>query len=234
MSTTLSKPVSVSMENMTPEPPRSERTICCTPTDSATFRWSKPFVVAVADRPVGEQRGEAAPAGIEQRRLAADVEEGLLLAGEARVRQVLGRRARPDGDIGIVPAHLAAQVAVGGADRFCGFFRPVGTSEGMADALARLLQRLLPVVEVGQRRTNDFGEPVRLDKAPVGAGGGREAGRHLDAFGGQSPQHLAERGVLAADPRHVADSDIDQPDGLRFPFRHRRFPSMRTHHRASA
>ena len=41
--TTLSKPVSVSIENMTPDPPMSERTICCTPTDSATFMWSKPL-----------------------------------------------------------------------------------------------------------------------------------------------------------------------------------------------
>ena len=42
MSTTLGKPVSVSMENITPEPPVSARTICCTPTDSATAMWSNP------------------------------------------------------------------------------------------------------------------------------------------------------------------------------------------------
>ena len=43
MTTTLGKPVSVSIENMTPEPARSARTIRCTPIDSATWRWSKPF-----------------------------------------------------------------------------------------------------------------------------------------------------------------------------------------------
>ena len=43
ISTTLSKPVSVSIENITPEPPRSERTMCCTPMESATFMWSKPL-----------------------------------------------------------------------------------------------------------------------------------------------------------------------------------------------
>ena len=36
--TNLSKPVSVSMENITPEDDMSERTICCTPIDSATSR----------------------------------------------------------------------------------------------------------------------------------------------------------------------------------------------------
>ena len=41
--TTLRKPVSVSRENITPEPARSERTIFWTPIESATFRWSKPF-----------------------------------------------------------------------------------------------------------------------------------------------------------------------------------------------
>lgn len=38
---TRGKPVSVSIENITPEPPRSDRTICWTPTESATSRWSK-------------------------------------------------------------------------------------------------------------------------------------------------------------------------------------------------
>jgi hypothetical protein len=42
ISTVLSKPDSVSIENITPDPPVSERTIICTPTDSATSRWSKP------------------------------------------------------------------------------------------------------------------------------------------------------------------------------------------------
>ena len=103
ITTTPGKPVSVSIENMTPEPARSERTIRCTPIESATFRWSKPLRLAVADRAVGEERGVAAAAGVEQVALAAHVEEGLLLAGEARLGQVLRggaaahRDARPCG-----------------------------------------------------------------------------------------------------------------------------------------
>ena len=40
---TRGKPESVSMENITPEAPTSERTIRCTPIERATSRWSKPL-----------------------------------------------------------------------------------------------------------------------------------------------------------------------------------------------
>ena len=36
-------PVSVSIENITPEPPMSERTISCTPMERATWVWAKPL-----------------------------------------------------------------------------------------------------------------------------------------------------------------------------------------------
>ena len=42
-STVRGNPVSVSIENITPEEARSERTMRCTPTESATFMWSKPW-----------------------------------------------------------------------------------------------------------------------------------------------------------------------------------------------
>ena len=41
MNTASSKPDSVSIVNITPEAPMSERTICCTPAESATASWSK-------------------------------------------------------------------------------------------------------------------------------------------------------------------------------------------------
>jgi hypothetical protein len=42
--TATAKVVSVSIENITPEPALSERTISWTPTESATFMWSKPWL----------------------------------------------------------------------------------------------------------------------------------------------------------------------------------------------
>ena len=43
MNTTSSKPDSVSSVNMTPEAPRSLRTIRWTPADSATSAWANPW-----------------------------------------------------------------------------------------------------------------------------------------------------------------------------------------------
>jgi hypothetical protein len=43
MNTTSRKPDSVSRVNITPEVALSERTIFCTPTDSSTSMWSKPW-----------------------------------------------------------------------------------------------------------------------------------------------------------------------------------------------
>jgi hypothetical protein len=43
---------------------------------------------------IGEQRNPAAAHGIEQRRLATDIEIGVLLSGEARARKIFRGRAR--------------------------------------------------------------------------------------------------------------------------------------------
>ena len=51
---------------------------------------------AVHDGPVGEDRGEAVPAGGDKRSLSANPEIALVLPGEAGLGEVLGRRARPD------------------------------------------------------------------------------------------------------------------------------------------
>ena len=71
---------------------------------------------AVSDGAVGKQRGIAAPASIEQNRHAANIEERFLLAGEACVRQILGRRARAHRDIRIGLARSAAEFLVGLGD----------------------------------------------------------------------------------------------------------------------
>ena len=58
MKTTSRKPESVSSVNMTPLAPRSLRTMCCTPTDSATCVVVEALVHAIGDRAVVEQRRE--------------------------------------------------------------------------------------------------------------------------------------------------------------------------------
>jgi hypothetical protein len=61
-----------------------------------------PVAPPVAHGTVGPERRPAAPDRVEEGRLADDVEERVLLAGEARVREVFGGGRRPDGDRRVV------------------------------------------------------------------------------------------------------------------------------------
>ena len=47
-----------------------------------------------------------------------------------------------------------------------------------------------------------------VEHVAVGLGGDGEAVRDADALSGELPVHLAERGVLAADERHVLDAEL--------------------------
>ena len=87
---------------------------------------------AVDDGAIGEDRGEAAPARGEQRGLAPDPQIALVLAGEARLRQVLRGRARSDRHrrLGAV---LARERPVGGDD----LLREPGRQRGRFDERAQ-------------------------------------------------------------------------------------------------
>ena len=71
------------------------------PADSATCVVREALVHAIGDGAIVEQRGEHFVHALEQRIAAAHVEERFLLAGERRVRQILGggRGAHRDGDV---------------------------------------------------------------------------------------------------------------------------------------
>src|SRR3546814_12134699 len=71
--------------------------------------------LAVADRPVGEERRIAAAACVKQRPPAPDVQKRLLLAGKAGVGQVLGGGAAANGGCRIGQAQPFAQPLIGGA-----------------------------------------------------------------------------------------------------------------------
>ena len=82
----------------------SERTIRCTPAESADVAVLEAVVHAVGDGPVVVERGVDLPDRLQDRVDAAHVEEGLLLAGERRVGQVLGGGARAHGERRSSPA----------------------------------------------------------------------------------------------------------------------------------
>src|SRR3546814_15878617 len=71
--------------------------------------------LAVADRPVGEERRIAAAACVKQRPPAPDVQKRLLLAGKAGVGQVLGGGAAATGGCRLGPAPPFAQLLLGAA-----------------------------------------------------------------------------------------------------------------------
>ena len=95
-------------------------------------------VDAVNDGPVGENRGKAAPARLDHVGLAAHVQETLMLPGEARSRQVLGRRRAAHRDCdssaafllerAIGRGHLAAQMSISRRriDNFAGGLSTLG------------------------------------------------------------------------------------------------------------
>lgn len=57
------------------------------------FKMIKTLGLAIGDRSIGEERSVASATCVKQRGLADDVQESLLLTGEARLRQVFGSRA---------------------------------------------------------------------------------------------------------------------------------------------
>ena len=112
MNTTSRKPDSVSSVNITPLAPRSARTIFMHADRERHLEVVEALVDAVGDGAVGEQRGVAAPHRVEQHRLAADVQEGLVLAGEAGGRQILGGRGTAHRDRQVVAVFAPAACAM--------------------------------------------------------------------------------------------------------------------------
>ena len=67
-------------------------------------------------------------------------------------------------------------------------------------------------VEAGKRLVDAFVEAVGLEEFAVGEGGGCEAARNPDARRRKLADHLAERGVLAADALDIGHPQVIEPD----------------------
>ena len=100
------------MENITPDEAISERTIFITPIDRDDLEVVEALVDSVMNGAIGEQAGETTSARVEQTLFAVDVEIRILLAGEARRRQVLGGRRAPHRETDLL-AVLLLKLAVG-------------------------------------------------------------------------------------------------------------------------
>ncbi len=150
----------------------------------------------------------------------AHVEVGLLLAGEARLREILGGRAAADRHVDAFGSPRA-QAVVGGDDRLLELRRQ---ARGQ-DRLARLPPAALEVgdvarVEPGQGLLEPLLQPAFREDRPVRVRGHREPVGHLHAVGRELAIQLAQRGVLPAHQRDVVDADVGKPADQRSPGRH--------------
>ena len=191
------------------------------------------LVGAVGDGAVVEQGGEHLTHRAHQRILAAHVEQRLLLSREGGVGKIFRRGGR---------THRHRTVR--GVRR-----HPRVARAQLAHQLLRQRRRPHPLpdlragggkrphvgdIESGEPAPNALGEPVPGQELAKRVGGGREPSGHAHPGRGQLADHLAERRVLAADPRHVGHSQrVERDDPIHEcsvaadPCRRRRFGRMR-------
>jgi hypothetical protein len=166
-------------------------------------------VHAIGDGPIVVERGEDLAHALEHGIGADHVEEGLLLAGERGLRQILGGRAGAHRHRDLAVA--ARQFAVMGAHRLFEVGRHARGGDPAADLAAGLGQRLDVLrVDLGQARgdalaqlvgAQELAEGVRRRGKPVG---------HADAARLELAEHLAQGGVLAAHAFDVPHAQLAQ------------------------
>ncbi len=185
------------------------------------------------DGAIGEQAGETTAAGFEQALVALDVEERILLPGEAGGRQVLrgGGTAYREADLlavlllqGAVALQNFGGQVIGEAGAVDDFPGPLGLAGQRGDVVG------VDVVEFGVQAVPG----TRLvQHVSIGGGGDGEPVRHPDPVLGELPEHLTQRGVLATDQRHVLDPEVlekaDEPPwthdlAFRYPFANANVP----------
>ena len=168
-------------------------------------------VVAIDDRAVREQGGEAAPAGFEHRVRAAYIDETLMLTGETGVGQIFrdGRAANGDRYVRTV---FVLKIAVGLADLVAQFMRS-GSAMDDASGCRRVLRQSVNVIgRNGFQKFAQLAPCVRVVQClAIGLGCDGESVRDAQALWCQLRVELAKRCGLAADKGNVLHSQIAEP-----------------------
>ena len=185
---------------------------------------------AVGHGPLGEQRGPAPADVLEDRGRPHDVQVRVLLAGERGRRQVLRRRARPDGVGGLLAetgecAGDRRRQIVGDGDPLEG---PADLRAERADPLPVVrVQARQPIEAIVDRRGFPHDPPERVRRHA-------EAGRHADAL---DPRELPQVRALAAGDRDLRRVDLFETQHVaahrRMPFGAHRVAPLRRLRRAS-
>ncbi len=191
----------------------------------------------VGDGPVGEQGGEALVHRPQQVVLAAHVKVGLLLAGEARLGQVLGggRGAHRHRHLALqAPAQLpvpGADIALNGG----GDGSVEDPSPGPLPGVGQIGS--VAHVQVGEQVGQRLAQAALVEQGPVGPGGHREPTGNPDPRLGQAAGDLSEGGVLSAHLGNHVHGEVVEPDhvgdiGHGFSFGRPRYARRRGGHSA--
>ena len=179
----------------------------------------------INDRPVSEDRGETAPAGFEQAFRPADVEEALMLSGEARGRKILGRRGAADRHGTTAPIlRLQQSIPVGDLPAQ---FLTVGRG---VDDLARQGRSIHENIHVACvetiKKLTELGLGACLGQCiAIGGCGEGKPIWHPDILDRQRRIEFTEGSVLPADERDVFEPDVTEPTDVA---RSRHRPSLRS------
>ncbi len=171
----------------------------------------KSIVDSIGDGPIGEDRSEAVPAGFEQLISAADVQETFVLACKARRRQILGGGGAAHGNRN-VGAIVVFELSVGLGDLTS---EAIGTGSieddraGLGGAAGKLVDAGL--IERVEQRMQSVPCAGRGQRVAVGLSGQRKSVRHPDALSRQNRIEFAQRRVLSAHGRDIAQPNIAEP-----------------------
>ena len=157
----------------------------------------------IGDRPIGEQGAVAATAGGDQVGVAAHIQKGFLLAGEAGIGQVFRRGAGAHGHRWGRLAGRGPQLVVGGQNRRLQIRRQGAGQQQRSGSCPRLPQRLqVAAVQIAQELVQAVPQLAAGDQPAVGEGGGGKSTGNPHPLGHQLPDHLPQGGVFAA---HLGD-----------------------------
>ena len=173
------------------------------------------MVHAVGDRAVVVEAGEHF-LDLEHHVIGAShVQEGFLLAGEAGVRQIFGGCRGAHRHRHVATAVLGTQLGVGLADIAVQLRLQRRIHHPATDFPARFGQRLHVFhVQRAQAVEDPLVQRVVGDERLECVGSGGEPARYRDAQLGQVADHLAQRGILAADLCQVIQSQVLQPEDV--------------------
>ena len=140
---------------------------------------------------------------MQQFSFAYNVQEGLLLPREARVGKVFCCRTRAHCNADLIPGRSAGQFPVRLDDGFSRRFWPICPQNKLADGCTSFRKGRLTGCPVRNQRADRFAEMVLVDKIPIGIRGGGKTRGNVDTMLAKLLNHLAERGVLAANLGHI-------------------------------